>query len=67
MVTLLDLGRYTHDEETAETYLRDHGLLISYSHCPYCGGIRLSRIRRQRLKCYGCRWEWGVRKGSIFE
>ena len=67
MVSLIDLGRYTHDEEAAETYLRDHGLLVSYTSCPHCGGTRLGRIRRQRYKCYGCRREWGVRKGSIFE
>jgi transposase len=67
MVSLVDLGRYTGDEEAAETYLRDHGLLVSYTTCPHCGGTRLGRIRRQRYKCYGCRREWGVRKGSIFE
>ncbi len=29
--------------------------------------VFLGRIRRQRFKCYGCRREWGVRKGSIIE
>jgi transposase len=67
MVTLIDLSRCIRDEEAAETYLWDHGLLVFYTNCPHCGCSRLGRIRRPRFKCYGCRREWGVRKGSIFE
>ncbi len=64
-MNFIELQQYTINEEKAEEYLRTQGILKSYDHCPICGGSRLGRIRRGKYKCYDCRREWGIRRGSI--
>jgi len=66
-MNLLELTRYTNDEESAEAYLREQGILKTYEECPYCGSKRFNRVRRFKYKCYSCHREWGVRRGSILE
>ena len=66
-MNLMELTQYTSDDEKAEQYLQKIGILKTFDNCPYCGSRRLGRIRRVKIKCYECRKEWGVRKGSILE
>lgn len=66
-MNLIELQQYTVDEEKAEEYLRDQGILRTYDHCPFCQGTRIGRIRRSKFRCYGCRKDWGPRRGSILK
>lgn len=66
-MNLMELTQYTSDDEKAEQYLQKIGILKTFDNYPYCGSRRLGRIRRVKIKCYECRKEWGVRKGSILE
>ncbi len=66
-MNLVELTRYITDEERAEEYLREQGILKSFSECPYCQGTRINRVRRAKYKCYSCNREWGVRRDSILE
>ena len=52
-------------EEEVEKFLREKGILKTFIHCPYCGSKQFSRVRRD--KCYKCKREWSIRKGSILE
>lgn len=64
---IIEISRIVSDEEKTIEYLQEKGILKKYEECPYCGGKSLGRVRRQKIKCYSCRREWGVRKGSILE
>lgn len=64
---LIDLQQYTISEEKSEEYLQAQGILERFDQCPYCESTRIGRIRRGKYKCYGCRKEWGPRRGSILE
>ena len=66
-MNLVELSQYTSDEERAEEYLREQGILKKFHDCPYCQGMRINRVRRAKYKCYTCNREWGVRRGSILE
>ncbi len=55
------------DEERAEEFLREKRILKTYTQCPYCGSSRIGRVRRNMYKCYDCKREWSIRKGSILE
>lgn len=66
-MNLIDLQQYTISEEKSEEYLQTQGILQRFNHCPYCGNIRIGRVKRGKYKCYGCRKEWGPRRGSILE
>lgn len=66
-MNLVELTRHTNNEESAETYLRDQGILKIFEECPYCQSKRINRVRRFKYKCYFCHREWGVRRGSILE
>ena len=66
-MNLIDLQQYTISEEKAEEYLQAQGILQRFDHCPYCESNRIGRVRRGKYKCYGCRKEWGPRRGSILE
>jgi transposase len=66
-MNLIDLQQYTISEEKSEEYLQIQGILQRFDNCPYCGNIRIGRVRRGKYKCYGCRKEWGPRRGSILE
>jgi len=66
-MNLMNLTQYTSDEGKAEQYLQKIGILKTFEECPHCGSTRLGRIRRVKIKCYDCKKEWGIRKGSIVE
>ena len=66
-MNLVELTQYTNDEERAEAYLREHGILKTFEECPHCGSKRINRVRRFKYKCYSCNREWGIRRGSIIE
>jgi len=66
-MNLVELTQYTNNEESAEAYLREQGILKTFEECPYCGSKRFNRVRRFKYKCYSCHREWGVRHGSIIE
>ena len=66
-MNLIELQRYTLSEEKSEEYLQVQGILQRFDDCPYCKSNRIGRVRRGKYKCYGCRKEWGPRRGSIFE
>ncbi len=64
---LMELSRYTGDEDKAEELLRKMGILRTFVSCPFCGGTRFGRVRRYKFKCYGYKKECGVRMDSILE
>ena len=66
-MNLIELQQYTISEESAEEYLQEQDILQRYDDCPYCKNRRIGRVRRGKYKCYGCRKEWGPRRGSILE
>ena len=66
-MTIKELSQYITDEDKAEDYLRDKKILKEFSQCPGCGSSHFGRVRRQRFKCYECKYEWNVRKESVLE
>jgi transposase len=66
-MNLIELQQYTISEEKSEEYLQAQGILERFDQCPYCASTRIGRVRRGKYKCYGCRKEWGPRRGSILE
>ncbi len=66
-MNLVELTQYTTNEEKAEEYLREQGILKTFQECPQCQGTRINRVRRTKYKCYSCNREWGVRRDSILE
>ena len=64
---LIRLSRLMQSEARAEAYLREVGLLKTFTECPYCAASGPRRIRRLKYKCYRCRREWSARKGSFLE
>ena len=53
------------DEEGAEKFLKERRILREFNECPYCRSSQIGRVRRGMYKCYHCRREWSIRKGSI--
>ena len=39
----------------------------TFRKCPYCGNKHFGKVRRNFYKCYRCKREWSVRKGSVLE
>lgn len=66
-MNLIELSKYLQDEEAAEKYLYEKGILKKFVTCPYCGSEKIGNIRRSRMKCYKCKKEWHKRKGSFLE
>jgi len=64
---LEELVKVTSSEEKAEEFLREKGILKTFTRCPKCGSKRLGRVRRNFYKCYNCKREFSVRSGSILE
>jgi len=64
LTKFIDIAR---DEASAEEFLRKKGILKTFTQCPYCGNKHFGKVRRNVYKCYRCKREWSVRKGSIFE
>lgn len=58
---------YFKDEKTCEEFLEDFrwkGKPV----CPYCSNTKVAWLKgdTKRLKCYGCRKQFGVKVGTIF-
>lgn len=64
-MNLIELSKYLQDEQAAEDYLYEQGILKRYTECPHCGSDKLGHLSRSRIKCYRCKKEWHKRKGSI--
>ncbi|MFZ1291899.1 MAG: hypothetical protein WAR79_17510 [Melioribacteraceae bacterium] len=62
---LIELSELLQNESKAEQYLLKVGILKSFTHCGNCGSAKLGRIRREKYKCYSCKSEWSIRKGSM--
>ena len=61
------LIKHLKNDEDAELFLKNVGLLKTKEKCPYCGSTEYYAIRRNHYKCKSCRREWSKYKGSIFE
>lgn len=66
-MAMWDLARVVGHEKETVVYLQRRGILKEFEHCPYCGGGRVGGVRRNKVKCYGCRREWSVKRGSVLE
>ena len=62
---LLELNKIILDENKCEEYLREVGILKSFTNCPKCESDKLGMIRGDRYRCYTCKNEWTRRKGSV--
>jgi len=66
-MNLVELIEIASSEEKAEDVLRSKGVLKPFECCPFCEAKNIGKIRKNFLKCYSCKKEWSIRKGSIFE
>jgi len=66
-MNMVKLSKVMTDEHKAEEFLREIGILKTFRKCPYCGNKQFGKVRRNFYKCYRCKREWSVRKGSILE
>jgi transposase len=64
---LIELSELLLDDNKAEQYLLEVGILKTFTHCDKCGSDKLGRIRRGKVKCYKCKHEWNQRQGSMLE
>jgi len=64
---LIELSEYLQDEQAAENYLYEKGILKRFTECPYCKSDKIGYISRSRVKCYKCKKEWHKRKASFLE
>ena len=64
-MNLSELVKIASSEEKAEEFLRSMGILKTFENCPFCKSESIGKVRRNFYKCYGCRREWSIRKGSI--
>jgi transposase len=64
---VVDLAEVITDEQKAEDFLREKGILKTFTQCPYCGNPHFGKVRRNSFKCYRCKKEWSSRKDSILE
>jgi len=64
---IIEISKIVADEAKTIEYLQEKGVLQKFVECPYCGGKSIGNVRRNKLKCYNCRREWGIRKGSVLE
>jgi transposase len=63
-MNLSELVKIASSEEKAEEFLRSRGILKTFERCPFCKSGSIGKVRRNFYKCYGCRREWSIRKGS---
>ncbi len=66
-MNLIELSKYLNDEDLAELYLLEKGILKTWINCPHCNSEKLGKISRGRIKCYKCKKEWHKRKDSFLE
>jgi len=53
------------DEESAERWLQEKGILKKFTSCPRCDHPKIYRVRGKKYKCAKCKYEWSIRKDSI--
>ena len=61
----IDLMEIVQDEKRSEDFLRNRGVLKTFTSCNNCSSDKLGLIRGDRWKCYSCKSEWTRRKDSI--
>jgi len=66
-MNMVKLSKVIADEQRAEKFLREIGILKTFRKCSYCGNKHFGKVRRNFYKCYRCKREWSVRKGSVLE
>ncbi len=66
-MNLIDLLELLLNEQKAEKYLLEVGILKTFTHCEKCGSKKIGRIRRNKYRCYNCKDEWNIKKGSILD
>ena len=66
-MNLSELVKVLSSEEKAEEFLRSRGMLKTFERCLFCKSGSIGKVRRNFYKCYGCRREWSIRRGSILE
>ena len=66
-MNLIELSELLLDEKKTEQYLLEVGILKTFYNCEKCGSSKIGRIRRGKYKCYSCKYEWNLRKGSKLE
>jgi transposase len=66
-MNLIELSELLLDDNKAEKYLLEVGILKTFTHCDKCGSEKLGRIRRGKIKCYKCKHEWNIKKGSVLD
>ena len=66
-MNLIELSALIQDEKICEEYLRNVGILKTFTNCVKCGSEKIGAVRRNRIRCYSCKYEWNVRKGSVLE
>ena len=64
-MNLSELVKIASSEEKAEEFLRSRGILKTFENCSFCKSESIGKVRRNFYKCYGCRREWSIRRGSI--
>jgi transposase-like protein len=66
--TLLEAIQYFSDSRTCVEYVRDLRWEDGHVFCPRCGCDHVKELRtRQIWKCYGCKKQFSVKVGTIFE
>jgi transposase len=64
-MNIMELSTLIQDEKNCEEYLRQVGILKSFTNCVRCGSDKLGIIRRNRYKCYKCKTEWSIYRDSF--
>jgi len=62
IINLAELVAIASSEEKTEEFLR-----ASFDFCLFCNSTYIGKVRRNFFKCYTCRKECSIRKGSILE
>lgn len=50
-----------------ESYLYSENLLIKFKTCPKCSNKNFGVVRRNKLKCYRCKFEWSKKYDGPLE
>jgi len=66
-MNLIELLELLSNEEKVEKYLLKVGILKTFHQCAKCGSTKIGRIRRNKYRCYNCKDEWNIKKGSILD
>lgn len=64
-MNIIELSSLIQDERKCEDYLRQVGILKTFTNCIRCGSDKLGMIRRNRYKCYKCKAEWSTFRDSF--